>query len=159
MTLPVNEPNFLYSYRLNPDGRGTPLNVADVQRWTPADGAIWVHIDVADAAACQWLSRNSGIPQGALDTLLAEETRPRSTVTDEGMLVVLRGVNTNPGDDPEDMVSVRVWIDGSRVVSTRRRRLLSMADISEALVSGNGPGRPGALFAMLVERLADRYGQ
>ena len=154
----INEPGFLYSYRLNPDGRGTPIEVADVERWTPADGSIWVHIDVADAGACRWLARQSGIPEDAVDTLLAEETRPRSTVTDQGLLVVLRGVNTNPGDDPEDMVSVRVWIDANRVVSTRRRRLLSIVDISEALNAGNGPGSPGALLAVLIERLADRIG-
>lgn len=156
--LPANAPKFLYCYRLNPDGRGTPLEFTDVERWTPADGSIWVHIDVADVDACKWLTRGSGIPAAAVDTLLADETRPRSIVTDEGLLVVLRGVNTNPGDDPEDMVSVRVWIDADRVVSTRRRRLLSIVDISEALDTGNGPRGPGALLAILIERLADRIG-
>ena len=73
-------------------------------------------------------------------------------------LLVLRGVNTNPGEDPEDMVSVRLWVDGNRVISSRRRRLLSVVDISEAIAAGNGPGTPGQLLAMLIERLADRIG-
>ncbi|NIO42052.1 MAG: zinc transporter ZntB [Burkholderiales bacterium] len=151
-------PKFLYSYRLNPDGRGTILDSAHLQRWVPADGSIWVHIDIADADACKWLARDSGIPGSAVEILLAEETRPRSIVMDQGLLVVLRGVNTNPGDNPEDMVSVRVWLDANRVISTRRRRLLSIVDISEALNAGNGPRNPGALLAMLIERLADRIG-
>jgi len=149
----------LHSYILRPDGRGTVLDIAEVQRWTPADGNIWVHIDVADSGACNWLVRDSGIPEGAVDTLLAEETRPRSIVTDQGLLVVLRGVNTNPGDDPEDMVSVRLWVDATRVVSTRRRRLLSVVDISNALQAGDGPRSPAALLVMLIERLADRIGE
>ncbi len=156
--MPTSAPKFLYSYRLNGDGRGTVLDFADLQTWNPADGSIWLHIDVADAAACKWLAQDSGVPGGAVETLLAGETRPRSVVTEQGLLVVLRGVNTNPGDDPEDMVSVRVWIDANRVISTRRRRLLSVIDISEALNEGNGPSSPGALLAMLVERLADRIG-
>ncbi len=156
--MPNNAPNFLYSYRLNPDGRGTQLDFPELQSWVPADGSIWIHIDVADAKACKWLSQESGIPQSAIDTLLAEETRPRSIVTEQGLLVVLRGVNTNPGDYPEDMVSVRLWVDANRVVSTRRRRLLSIVDISEALNAGDGPGSPGALLATLIERLADRIG-
>ncbi len=149
---------FLYSYRLNPDGRGTQLDAAAVESWEPTDGKLWLHIDVADAAACKWLTRDSGVPEAVVDTLLAEETRPRSVITGEGMLVILRGVNTNPGDDPEDMVSVRLWVDANRVISTRRRRLLSVADISDALNAGNGPGSPGALMATLIERLADRIG-
>ena len=156
--MPANSPQFLYSYRLNPDGRGTVLDFAELRSWRPGAGKIWVHFDVADAGACDWLARESGIPESAVDTLLADETRPRSIVTDQGLLIVLRGVNTNPGDDPEDMVSVRVWIDADRAISTRRRKLLSIVDISNALDTGDGPRSPGALLAMLVERLADRIG-
>jgi zinc transporter len=72
--------------------------------------------------------RDSGLPETVVDTLLAEETRPRSVVSNEGLLVVLRGVNTNPGQDPEDMVSVRVWVEAGRVISTRRRKLLSIVE-------------------------------
>jgi zinc transporter len=47
-----------------------------------------------------------------MDALLAEETRPRSFPVGEGLVVILRGVNLDPGADPEDMVSPRLWIDG-----------------------------------------------
>jgi zinc transporter len=156
--LPANTPQFLHSYRLNRDGRGTVLDFPELRRWSPAEGPIWVHMDVADPEACNWLARESGVPKSAVDTLLAGETRPRSTVTDEGLLIVLRGVNTNPGDNPEDMVSVRVWIDADRAISTQRRPLLSILDISAALDMADGPRSPGLLLAMLVERLADRIG-
>ena len=149
---------FLYAYRLGHNGREAALDSAAVRRWTPADGRIWVHIDVADAEACRWLAQDADLPDGVVDTLLADETRPRSVVTERGALVVLRGVNTNPGEDPEDMVSVRLWVDAERVISTRRRRLLAMIDVRNALHSGTGPETPGALLAMVVERLADRIG-
>lgn len=153
-----SSPQFLYSYVLGPDGYGRTLDIAELRRWTPGDQKIWVHIDVADPGACRWLSEESGLPAGAIDTLLADETRPRSVVTDKGLLVVLRGVNTNPGQDAEDMVSVRLWVETDRVISTRRRKLLSVVDISNALDAGNGPREPAALLTMLVERLADRIG-
>jgi len=152
-------PNFLFSFRLGGGGAASALDAAEVQNWSPSDGKIWVHIDVADPGACRWLERESGVPRDAVDMLLAEETRPRSIVTDDGLVVVLRGVNTNPGDDPEDMVSVRLWIDANRVISTRRRRLLSVIDIGEALAAGAGPNSPGAFLAALIERLADRIGE
>lgn len=154
----TSEPAFLFSYLLDGRGGATALDFAAVKRWTPADGKIWLHFDVADRGACRWLSEDSGIPDQAIDTLLAGETRPRSALTEQGLVLTLRGVNTNPGEDPEDMVSVRLYADGDRVISSRRRRLLSVIDISAALEAGSGPETPGQLIGMLVERLAERIG-
>lgn len=154
----ANTPNFLFSYRLAGEGGPRSLDDAEVRNWSPENGKVWVHFDMADEGACRWLANESGVPEEAVDVLLTEETRPRSVVTEDGLIVVLRGVNTNPGDDPEDMVAVRLWIDADRIVSTRRRQLLSVIDISRALDSGGGPSSPGAFLSMLVERLADRIG-
>jgi zinc transporter len=140
------------------DGGGKAIDDAAVKQWTAADGKLWVHIDLADPGSCHWVARESGLPEVAIDTLLAEETRPRSVINGRGLLLVLRGVNLNPGEDPEDMVSIRLWVDKDRVISTRRRRLLSVVDIHEALAAGKGPRTPGQLLAMLVDRLADRIG-
>ncbi len=153
------DPRFLFSYLLDGRGGGRALDFASIKNWTAADGKLWLHFDVSDRGACRWLKRDSGLPVDAIDALLAGETRPRSAVTQSGLLVVLRGVNMNPGEDPEDMVSVRLWVDEDRVISSRRRRLLSVVDISEAIAAGNGPQTPGQLLAMLIERLADRIGE
>ncbi len=152
------EPEFVYRYLLDDARGGKTLDVAAIRKWTAADGKLWLHFDVSDQGACRWVKEDSGLPAEAIEALLAGETRPRSAVTESGLLIVLRGVNTNPGEDPEDMVSVRLWVDADRVISSRRRRLLSVVDISEAIAAGNGPRTPGQLLAMLIERLADRIG-
>lgn len=152
------DPRFLKSFLIDKKGRGQKIDAADVHQWSPDQGLLWVHIDVADPHAGRWLSRESGLPKIAVDTLLAGETRPRSLVSDDGMLAVLRGVNTNPGADPEDMVSVRIWIDANRVITSQRRRLLSIEDVSESLHAGNGPTTSGDFMVALIERLADRIG-
>ena len=152
------ESPFLFSYLLGDDGRGTALDESAVRDWMPERGSLWLHLDATNEKARQWIERDSDLPPVAIDTLLAGETRPRTLVTDNGLLIVLRGVNTNPGEDPEDMVSVRVWLEPDRVITTRRRRLLSVIDIARALDDGDGPDRPGALLAMLVDRLAERIG-
>jgi zinc transporter len=143
------------------DGKGhaRALDSQEVQEWTPADGLLWVHIDVADPPSSQWLERASGLPQIAIDALLAGDTRPRSAVEQDGLLLILRGVNTNPGAYPEDMVSVRVWIDEGRIITSQRRRLLSIEDVSEALNSGKGPTTSGEFLVALVDRLASRIGR
>ena len=119
---------------------------------------MWVHLDVNDDASRLWLTEDGGLDNTVVESLLADETRPRSYSTDTGLLTVLRGVNTNPGEDPEDMVSVRLWIEPDRIISTRRRRLLSVVDTRESLEKGVGPKTSGDFLAAITGRLADRIG-
>ncbi|MBT8107039.1 MAG: zinc transporter ZntB [Gammaproteobacteria bacterium] len=149
---------FLHSYVLDRKGGRRVVDHAGVAAWTPDQGILWVHLDVNDEASRAWLSQESRLPEAIVDAMLADETRPRSIVGDHGSLVNLRGVNTNPGNDPEDMVSVRVWIEPDRIISTRRRRLLSVQDVRKALDDGEGPTSSGAFLSMLIGRLADRMG-
>ena len=153
-----NNPQFLRSFVIDKTGRGQTIDAEGVQQWSPEQGMLWVHLDASDRHAGRWLEKEANLPAIAVDTLLAGETRPRSIVNDEGLLAILRGVNMNPGADPEDMVSIRIWIDKHRIISSRRRRLLSVDDICESLHAGKGPTSPGNFLAMLIERLADRIG-
>ena len=86
--------------------------------------------------------------------LLAIETRPRASSVGDGLLMLLRGVNLNPGAEPEDMVSIRLWVEAGRIVSTRRRPLLSVVDTVESLRE-----RPAASSGDLMLRLADRLAE
>jgi zinc transporter len=149
---------FLHSYVLDRRGGRRLLDREAVTAWRPDDGVLWVHLDVNQDASRRWLAEESRLPENVVDTLLADETRPRSYVDEAGGLVVLRGVNTNPGNDPEDMVSVRVWIEHDRIFSARRRRLLSVQDVRSALDEGHGPKSTGEFLATLVARLTDRIG-
>lgn len=154
----ATKPNFLHATIFDGKGSGEEIDSASVARWSRDQGVLWVHIDVADSGSGDWLGKLSDLPAAAVEALLAGETRPRSTFTEHGLLIVLRGVNTNPGADPEDMVSVRVWIDANRIITSRRRQLLSIHDVRRSLASGEGPKSSGDFLGMLVERLADRIG-
>jgi len=161
--MPGNQANdakttFVFSYLLGRDGGGTTLDAQALARWTPADGDLWLHLDIASPDARRWLERDSGLPVHAVEGLLEEETRPRTLFLESGFLIVLRGVNMNPGADPGDMVAVRVWVEPHRIISTRRRRLLSVIDIAKALDNGTGPHTASALLAVLIDRLAERIG-
>ena len=149
---------FLHRLRLDGAGRCTELDeIPAVSDLSPGE-LLWIHLDVNEAGARDWLEKDSGLDSTIIDALLAAETRPRSYIGEDGMLVVLRGVNMNPGQDPEDMVSIRLWIERNRVISTRRRALLSVSDLRDALSRGKGPKTTGGLLASLTGRLADRIG-
>ena len=149
---------FLHIYLLDRKGGRRVIEADAIDEWTPDQGILWLHIDVNNEPSRRWLEGRSDLSATVIDALLACETRPRSYISDAGSLVVLRGVNMNPGNDPEDMVSVRVWIEADRIISTRRRKLLSVQDVRAALDEGNGPTTTGEFLAMLIGRLADRIG-
>ena len=91
-----------------------------------------------------------------IDGLLANETRPRCDSYADGILLNLRGVNLHPGAEPEDMVSIRLWVDEHRVISTRLRRLMAVEDVREQLAAGKGPISTGHLVARVSARLTER---
>ena len=106
----------------------------------------------------RWVREASGVEAVVAEAILAPETRPRSLVLGDGLLVILRGVNLNPGADPEDMVSVRIWIAGNRIISSGQRKLLSIDDLCREIEQGKGPVNPGEFLVRLGELTADRIG-
>lgn len=146
----------IFAYDLDGKGGGKLLNWSDIENAAIADRTRWIHLDFTDAHAHKWLRERSGINSTIVDALLDNDSRPRAIEHDDGLLTILRGVNMNPGADPEDMVSIRLWLEPGRIVSTRRRRLLSVQSIKEDLDKGSGPKSIGSFLVMLVERMGAR---
>lgn len=155
----IREPGqdgLICAYDLDGKGGGTPLDWSQIGT-SPEPGRFrWVHVDFSHSNARNWLRNDSGIEPSILEAMLQEDIRPRSLSTPQGVLAVLRGVNLNPGSDAEDMVSIRVWLEKDRIISTRRRRLMSVQLIQEDLLAGNGPIGPGDFLVRLSENLGDR---
>ncbi|UUX49369.1 zinc transporter ZntB [Nisaea acidiphila] len=116
----------------------------------------WLHLDQKEERARDWIRSQAGIPDVAADALVAEETRPRVQRFDNGLLIVLRGVNLNPGANPEDMVSLRIWVERGLMISVRLRRLLAVQDTLAALREGDAPADSDELLAKLADRLFRR---
>ena len=53
---------------------------------------------------------------------------------------------------------MRIWADKSRVITTRRRKLLSVADLSTAIEMGTGPRTAGEFLEDVADRLMSRMG-
>ena len=113
----------------------------------------WRHLDFTRPESIQWIKEESGIPETAADALLDEDSRPRTVVYEQGILVMLRGVNMNPGSVLEDMISIRIWLEAGRVVSTGRRQLKSLQLLRSAIEKGEGPSDSGEFITQLNEYL------
>ena len=142
------------------DGQGR----GQLQAWKPGEplpdtaGLPWIHLNYADPAARDWLLGAGLLSAPVAESLFDEETRPRVLHHGNGLLLTLRGVNLNPGAEPEDMVSIRLWIEDERIISTRKRQLRSVKEIQASLDTGAGPRSSGEFLVMLLDRMTANIG-
>ncbi|MCL4221485.1 MAG: zinc transporter ZntB [Phycisphaerales bacterium] len=141
----------LFALRLN--NPIEPVSWNDLERAEP-QCPLWMHFDRTRAHAQEWLRDRSGLDPLAIDALLADETRPRATEFDRGLLIMLRAVNLNPGAEPDDLVSLRCWLDSSRLITLRQRPLHSVAEVHQRIVRRQGPGSSGSVLSSLALAIA-----
>lgn len=162
------EKGLILAFGLDGQGGGLPLGWDDILAWVPpvvdtvpGGGGQWIHLDRKQDDVRRWLKAphtkgGAGLPALAAKALTAEATRPRCQVYGNGVLVVLRGVNLNPGSAPEDMISLRLWIEPGRIISVRQRRLRALDELSQALSEGHGPRNIAGLVDSLIGSLTGR---
>ena len=121
-------------------------------------GIAWRHLDEKHPDDVSWL-RDASLPPVAVDALLAEETRPRYAAFDGGDVIILRGVNLNPGAEPEDMVSVRCWLASDRIVTVSRRNVRSVHELYERVAGDGRFASPGAFLVILGHALTVKVRQ
>ena len=143
------------------DGKGGGRKIAwdEIATWKPDQGILWMHMNYSFPDVQKWLYEESGLEEVIGDALTEEDSRPRCTPFHEGLLLGLRGVNLNPGADPEDMVGVRIWFENNRIISTRKRKILSISDIQASLEQGTGPESIGDFLVQVTGRLMERMRQ
>ncbi|MDH5354427.1 MAG: zinc transporter ZntB [Gammaproteobacteria bacterium] len=146
----------IWSYRLDGAGGGKQQDGYPATQ-SSENGFNWLHLRSDDSESIKYM-RGMNLNPKMIEALSANETRPRMQLLEDGVLINLRGVNTNPGADPEDMVSIRLWFNDSIIISARKRerKLLSIEDLRELIEEGKGPRSPGQFVALLVEKLANR---
>ncbi len=139
------------------DGKGgaRTLDWAGVKAWTPADGALWMNLDYAGAAAVEWLGSASGVDAVFAEALTDPDPRPRAVAHGDALLLIIRGINNNAGAAPEDMISIRAWVEPTRIVTLRHRVSSSVKTLVESLEGGQGPTSAAELMVALVDQIID----
>ncbi|MCB9957398.1 MAG: zinc transporter ZntB [Rhodospirillaceae bacterium] len=139
------------------DGAGGARRVDPADGLPSGDGvaAIWHRLNRDSPQLEETLASIPGLDGLTVEALSEEETRPRCLPHGDGALVILRGVNLNPGSEPEDMVQIRLWVDAGQVVSVQRRQLVAVDDVVTSFAQGGGPKSSGDFLAMLADSLTD----
>ncbi|MFW2569099.1 zinc transporter ZntB [Aliarcobacter butzleri] len=142
-------------FLLDKKGSATELKYEELNSVDTTDKILWVHFDYSTQEAKDWI-RNQCNNSIVADALLADETRPRTTLLGDSLLLALRGVNLDPHSRPENMISIRLFISSNMIISTSRRTLLSVTEIIEELRKGTGVKSTSEFLVELTYRMIDR---
>jgi zinc transporter len=148
----------LWACMLNRKGGAIFGTIEEVEVQHKAGSPIWVHLNRLDPQSVAWIRERSGVDPIVADALLAEETRPRlqDDIHKSGYLLILRGVNLNSEEKPEDMVSIRIWVEKERIITIRSRRIKAAIDVKEKLEIDKGPVSINELVTAIVAQLTAR---
>lgn len=116
----------------------------------------WVQFNWTNPTDRAWLEDQAGVDELVADSLLAEDTRPRVVEHDNGLLLILRGVNLNTDRRPEDTISLRLWYDGDRLLGCSRDPLRTVEELMHTLEAGTGPTSLPDLLIALIDGLGER---
>ncbi|MCA9508668.1 MAG: zinc transporter ZntB [Myxococcales bacterium] len=150
-----NNDGLIAAYIFDCQGGARAIEWAEIENFDPAQGFLWVHIDYSAQKPKSWLKK-CGLDSLEYQALTAKESRPRSVATTNGMTIFLRGLNINPGQDPEDMVSVRIFLNKHMLITSRRRKILAIENVVEHIASQNSPKSTMELFLLLNNFLNER---
>ncbi len=142
------------AFDITPDGAATVPTDNGMESET---GYRWTHYDLGDPELAPWVAAHMDPILAA--ALLQPETRPRCDPYKDGLILNLRGINLNEGQQADQMVSVRMWVTRTAIVTVRVRRVFALEDIRRGAEAQNAPPSPAAFLIDLVARLTERIQQ
>ena len=145
--------NFNFIYLFGAQGavkeRATQSTLIDL----PQDQSYWLHYGRPVKTLEQTLIKKVNLPNFVGENLCAEETRPRSIVTNEGLLLILRGVNLMPGASPDDMVSLRMWLTPKGLITICYHQVQAVIETELDLKNNVAIHTPTELMLTIIDHL------
>lgn len=137
------------------DGHGgaTILSWQALERWEPAQGPLWIHLDPNDAGATRWLREQSGLADEVVSELLGDDLQPRiEELADGAIFAALRGLASDLESGSSPRTQLHLWGDGARVITLCPRALPGVTALKARYASGRGPvDLPGLVVSLVGE--------
>jgi zinc transporter len=148
-------PGLVWAFRIHADGRPEALAV-DQPIALSHDGILWLHFNLADARALQWLSPDHlQVPAQVRALLLSKDNYQQLHAIDDCVYGVISDLLRDVGKATEDTGYLRFVMTEQILVSGRHHALCAVDATRRALEGGQRVDSVAALLETIVEHVAD----
>lgn len=148
-----NIKTLLFAARISSEGIQREIDITDPNAHLSSQDFLWLHLCALHEDTREFLQDQNIMDDLVISAMLAEETRPRILIRDHGTLIIVRAVNLLEGCPPEDMISLRIWIEDKRIITTRMRDIKAIDDIKDFIKDNKGPRTSGEFLVMITDRV------
>jgi len=154
-----NNHELIFSLLLDGKGGAVSYGWDEIIAWSPDKGTLWIHLSLPEDLRGGWIDKRSGISKNISEALLSMEDRPRLIKEEDSLFLSLRGVNFNPGEDPDDMVFLHIYMEEKRIITVRHRKVLAVDNIKSSLEENNGPRDSYEFLLGILLKISHRIGE
>jgi zinc transporter len=148
-------PGLVWAFRIHSDGAPEALPIDQPIPFSH-DGLLWLHFNLADARALQWLTpANLDVPAQARALLLAKDNYQQLHTVDDCVYGVISDLLRDVADATEDTGYLRFVMTEQILVSGRHHALCAVDATRRALEAGHRIESAAALLETIVEHVAD----
>jgi len=147
-------PGLMWAFRIQPDGSAQPLPI-DKPIESRRDGWLWLHINLADARAAEWL-KSAPLPAPAVATMLSRDRHQQLHATQASVYGVFADV-VQQIERPGDEIAHLRFVMTERLLVSSRHHALASVEGARTTIEQGGRRLPhvAALLELIVEHVAN----
>src|SRR5664279_4933778 len=155
LALPVDgrPPGLVLAFHMHADGRAEELRGGKLPDPSTGDaGWLWLHFNLADKRACQWIGVLATVPAAARALLVAPQDHQQLYATNDCIYGVFSDLVRALEGAVEQTAHLTFAMTERVVVTGRRQPLQAVEAVRAALGAGRRVANPAGLVEALVER-------
>ncbi|MCX5570674.1 CorA family divalent cation transporter [Kaistia nematophila] len=144
----------IWAYRFDGEGRARPVPLDDtIVPTAPGEGFLWVHLDVVNRLARDWVNCVGWLGQDARRLLLSADDYPALEYDTQSVWGRFSDTLQDPDEDSDRTVPMRFAFGPGYLVSGRRHPVRAAALTRKKVDGGQVVGGPVALFEMMIDQV------
>lgn len=147
-------PGLVWAYGFDEEGRSRPLTGATIAAALAAtSGWVWLHFNLADVRAREWIDAHAPVPESARELLLDADDHLCLVAGDDALVGVFADFRRDFDQETRDITRLKFALHGRMLVTGRRQALQSVDEVRRAL-------RQGVLYEsgeLLLEQMFDNF--
>lgn len=158
MTNLADTAGLICGFRLRPDLPVEKISPQpDEWRNAPELGPIWLHFNLADTRAQQWLAACERLPASARDRLLSDDRHIGLRPAGSGLAGLLGDVGYEFESDPEHLGLLHLYVDQHWIITARTHPLKVADQLRREFMDGAIVPTPMSVLIRFAEELSELF--